>query len=257
LQPEIVTRGSVGNAVKEGIEKRIAGLINPSSVNQERNDERLMQTKSTNDLGGLEKLLPGGARTLPIGIPGNETAKFAGEIRNFETTNSPQTITPLANPLTKPSQAAPGVEQASIHAHLRENTWSQQFGEKIVWLAKNDQQSARININPPELGPVQITLSLNGDQAKVAFSSPHLEVRQAIENAMPQLKEMLSSAGINLGQSNVGANLSQQTPDNPYQAANGKHLADENAILPANEKALNTSNSSILLRGRGLVDLFA
>ena len=146
-------------------------------------------------------------------------------------------------------------DQPGIHTHLRESSWSQQFGEKIVWLAKNDQQSAQININPPELGPVQITLNLSGDQAKVTFASPHLEVRQAIENALPQLKEMFLTAGINLGQTNVGANLAQQNPDNPYQNANGKHLADENAILPANDKALNATASLVLQKGLSLIHI--
>ncbi|EKE18186.1 MAG: hypothetical protein ACD_10C00096G0001 [uncultured bacterium] len=264
LQPEIVARGSIGNLpTPEGIEKRIPGF--PSSANASAkpvfNEGRPAQTTLTNDLGTFEKFLPGGPRTAPSGIPGNETAKFAGEINTVETTSPTQSASTsastIATPLAKLSQAAP-TDQANIHSHLRESTWTQEFGEKVVWLAKNDQQSARININPPELGPVQITLSLNGDQAKIAFSSPHAEVRQAIESAMPQLKEMLSSSGINLGQSNVGANLSQQTPDNPYQAANAKHLADENAILPANDRAaLSQSSSLVLQRGRGLVDLFA
>ena len=157
----------------------------------------------------------------------------------------------------KQSREGLSADQSGIHTHLRESSWSQQFGEKIVWLAKNDQQSAQININPPELGPVQITLNLSGGEAKVTFASPHMEVRQAIENSLPQLKEMLSSAGINLGQTNVGANLAQQNPENPYHNANGKRLADENAILPANDKALNVTTSSVLQKGRGLVDLFA
>jgi flagellar hook-length control protein FliK len=68
---------------------------------------------------------------------------------------------------------------------------------------------------------------------------------------------MLSAAGISLGQTNVGANMTQQNPDNPYQTGNEKRLADENAILPANDKALSIGASLVLQRGRGLVDLFA
>lgn len=144
-----------------------------------------------------------------------------------------------------------------VNAHLHSASWPQQFGEKIVWLARNEQQSAQLTINPPQLGPIQISLNLSGDQASIAFASPHAEVRQAIESAMPQLKEMLSSAGISLGQSNVGANLSQQSAENPFADANGKRSADENAILPANDKAANAPGNPVLQRGRGLVDLFA
>jgi flagellar hook-length control protein FliK len=186
-------------------------------------------------------------------------AIIAGENRGPDSLPAANTLNghglnPVASGLEKP----PTVEQRpTVNAHLHSAAWPQQFSDKIVWLARNDQQSAQLTINPPQLGPIQISLNLSGDQATIAFASPHAEVRQAIESAMPQLKEMLSSAGINLGQSNVGGNLSQQPTDNPFADANGKRSADENAILPANDKAANAGNSAVLHRGRGLVDLFA
>lgn len=148
-------------------------------------------------------------------------------------------------------------KQPTISAPLNTPTWPAQFGEKIVWMAKSDQQSAQININPPQLGPIQITLNLNGDQANAVFASPNAEVRQAIETALPQLKEMLSFAGISLGDTSVGANLSQQSQQPPPQSANKAQLTDENAILPASANTASSVNTQIIHRGRGLVDLFA
>lgn len=136
-------------------------------------------------------------------------------------------------------------------------TWPQQFSEKIVWMAKNDQQTAQINISPPQLGPVQITLNLNGDSANVLFASPHAEVRQAIESSLPQLREMLASAGISLGESNVGANLAQQNQNNQFMMTDKNQSTDENAILPANEAGPTASSGQVPKAGRGLVDLFA
>lgn len=147
--------------------------------------------------------------------------------------------------------------ESKISPHLRDMSWSQSFGDQVVWITKSAVQSAQISINPPELGQMQITLSLTGDQAKLSFASPHLEVRQAIESAMPHLKEMLSLSGINLGQANVGAHLPQQQRETPPENTNGKRIEDENAILREIEGTLTSNNSAILQRGRGLVDLFA
>jgi flagellar hook-length control protein FliK len=147
--------------------------------------------------------------------------------------------------------------ESDVATHIQEKIWPQQFGEKIIWMAKADVQSAQINLNPPELGPIQITLNLSGDQAKLTFASPHLEVRQSIENALPQLKEMLSSSGISLGQANVGANLQQQPREAQFQSTNGRHSADENAILSGSEATIATGISTSTKQGRGLVDLFA
>ena len=188
----------------------------------------------------------------------SEAANFAAETDTADTNASP--LPALAGSISGQGRAhteTNATGQTSISAHLNENTWPQQFSEKMVWLAKNDQQSAQISINPPQLGPVQITLNLNGDMATMSFASPHAEVRHAIEGALPHLKEMLSSAGISLGQTNVGANMAQQNPENPFHAPNGKRVADENDILPANDKGGSTGLSQVLQKGRGLVDLFA
>lgn len=258
LPQEIQLRGAISSQIgAETLEKRITELNAGAEGILERSGAGNSKTSDTESLGIFDKLMSAAQRPEQSGTLGNEAASSAAETTiTSEMNNTVLTGTIDVN-TNRQSREALAADQASIHTPLRDSSWSQQFGEKMVWLAKNDQQSAQININPPDLGPVQITLNLSGDQAKLAFASPHAEVRQAIENALPQLKEMLSSAGINLGQTNVGANMTQQNPDNPYQTANGKHLPDENAILPANEKALSTSTSSVLQRGRGLVDLFA
>ena len=156
-----------------------------------------------------------------------------------------------------PAQHAAANNIPGVATPLQDNRWAQDFSEHIVWIAKNDQQVAQINIAPAQLGPVQITLNMNGDQASIAFASPHAEVRKAIEDAMPNLREMLSSAGISLGQSNVGAQLQQQQRDSSQLFANGNRSTGETAILPADSRSGSISTGLPIQRGRGLVDLFA
>lgn len=187
-------------------------------------------------------------------------AKAKGQ--TFETANiaaETATTTAAAAPAAQQTGNASAAAQINnkVETPLHSNAWSQDFGEKIVWMAKNDHQSAQLNINPPQLGPVQITLQINGDQASAIFASPHPEVRQAIESSLTQLKEMLASAGINLGQTDIGANLAQQNRDTPFQSANGNRSTGENAILPGIGNATDNGQSSPIQRGRGLVDLFA
>lgn len=171
-------------------------------------------------------------------------------------TSSFSTIVTAAAPehgITSPAKSAQTAPDKPAHTE----TWPQQFSDKIVWMAKSDQLSAQINISPPQLGPVQITLNINGDNASVLFTSPHAEVRQSIENSLPQLREMLAATGISLGQTNVGDNLAQQNQNNAYMMANKNHSTHENAILPANDTVPITASRQAQLQGRGLVDLFA
>lgn len=159
--------------------------------------------------------------------------------------------------ISQPLAHTPKETQAPVNTPLQDKQWPQSFGERVVWMAKNEQQVAQISINPPQLGPIQITLNLNGDQASAIFTSPHAEVRQAIQDAMPQLREMLSSAGVSLGQTNVGAQTPQQNKENPGQFANGNRSSGETAILSSDSNSGSASSGMIIQRGRGLVDLFA
>ena len=180
------------------------------------------------------------------------TANIAGETPAAAA--APQFSSQLASSLADSGKTTTRTEiQTPLHA----SNWNQDFANKVVWLAKGEQQQAQININPPQLGPIQITLHLNGDQASAVFASPHAEVRQAIESSLPQLREMLSASGVNLGQTDVGANLAQQNRETPFQTPNGTRSSGENAILPGSESAGKESSPSPLQRGRGLVDLFA
>lgn len=176
---------------------------------------------------------------------GNSTASIFASLLTNQTAQAQQTQ--QTTPLSTPSIATP----------IQDKHWAHEFSDRIVWVAKNDQQVAQINITPAQLGPVQITLNMNGDQASITFASPHAEVRKAIEDAMPNLREMLSTAGISLGQSNVGAQLQQQQRDTNPQLANGNRSTGETAILPADSRSGTLSTGLPVQRGRGLVDLFA
>jgi len=86
---------------------------------------------------------------------------------------------------------------------LRQNNWGRVLGQQLSWLVNNRMQEAEIRVNPPELGPLAIRMSLHQNQTNLIFFSHEAAVREAIENAMPRLREMLDSQGIYLNQAQV------------------------------------------------------
>jgi flagellar hook-length control protein FliK len=134
--------------------------------------------------------------------------------------------------------------------------WAQEFGEKIVWMAKNDQQQAHLSLNPAHLGPLRITLNLEADKAFATFTASTPEARQAIEEALPRLREMLSGAGIFLGDAQVGAQSREEARFSHAQYGESHPgNAGDTAILedgPLSERAMMSARQK-----EGLVDLFA
>jgi flagellar hook-length control protein FliK len=157
------------------------------------------------------------------------------------------------------AQAASGVATDRLAARVGTPAWNQQVGQKIVWMAAGEAQTATLTLNPPDLGPMQVVLSISNDQTSVAFSSNQLEVRQALENALPRLREMMSESGIALGNASVDAGMpdgrdAQQQAGrgegSSRRGAGGDHgQGDPGATLPvARTRPLGE---------RGMVDTFA
>lgn len=90
------------------------------------------------------------------------------------------------------------------------SAWDQALGQKVVWMVTGEQQSASLTLNPPDLGPLQIVLNVSNSQASATFTAAQPEVRQALEAAMPKLRDMLGEAGIQLGQATVNSGSPNQ-----------------------------------------------
>jgi flagellar hook-length control protein FliK len=133
-----------------------------------------------------------------------------------------------------------------------ERGWDQGLGDKLVWMASQKHQVAELHLNPPDLGPLKITLTLDHDQASAQFVSAHASVREAIEAAMPRLREMLADGGITLGNTSVSTDsFREQAQHEPraYQAPS--------AAPAAADSGAGTRGEHRLRRAHGLVDTFA
>ncbi|BBJ22495.1 flagellar hook-length control protein FliK [Candidatus Nitrotoga sp. AM1P] len=96
----------------------------------------------------------------------------------------------------------------SVDMPVTHKAWADEFSQKIVWVATQHGQTAELHLNPPQLGPVDILIKVDGDQATALFTSAHAVVRDAIEQALPKLREMLADNGIMLS----NATVSDQSP---------------------------------------------
>ncbi len=81
--------------------------------------------------------------------------------------------------------------------------WEKDLGSRINWMVQNQVQRAELQITPAHLGPLNLQIELNGSQASVSFTTPHAAVRETINNALPQLREMLEGQGLQLSGAGV------------------------------------------------------
>ena len=97
-------------------------------------------------------------------------------------------------------------------------------------------------------------IKVSGDQATALFTSPHAAVRDAIEQAMPRLRDMMADNGIMLG----NATVSDQAPrDQGQSAAQRAPVSPANNIRDIPVAAQSTTRVSPISRHNGIVDTFA
>lgn len=157
--------------------------------------------------------LRAGTETLPDKFKALSAVAQAAQERAALEAGTQKELAPVATVLAQvaplAAQAA-GVAADHLPARVGSPAWDQQVGQKIVWMVAGEEQSASLTLNPPDLGPLKVVLSVTNDQAHVAFSANQMEVRQALENALPRLREMMSESGIALGNATVDAGQPDQ-----------------------------------------------
>lgn len=210
-----------------------------------------------------EKSLPATANIAAQAAVAKEPAEAHGpaESQSFEAALAKEAQL-LANPhapVRTPQAATPAPASAPVATPVGAPGWGNEVGDKVVWMVGRQETRAELVLNPPQLGRIEVSLTMNGDQATATFTSANASVREALENAMPRLREVLQGAGISLGQTQVGAESfqqaaqQQQTGDNPGRG-NGRGNADgePQGLALGHEHAPGQ-----IKRGIGLVDTFA
>lgn len=213
--------------------------------------------------GRLSLQTPGMAPAANDGLPVAGAAILAAPLapKEFRPLQGDNAVTPVtghgiteAIGAARPSASQPAGTPSPVAAPLHDAAWPAEFSQKVVWMSRNDMQNAQITLNPPQLGPIEISLNIRNEQATAAFVSANPEVREAIESALPRLREMLAGAGVELGQANVSAES--------FRQADGRQANGESGSSTGRSEDGGHSVSSHVAamperRGNGLVDTFA
>lgn len=94
--------------------------------------------------------------------------------------------------------------------------------EKIAYWISNDVQKAEMKLDGLGDKPVEVSISMNGNQAHVAFRTDEVQARDALENASLQLKEMLQRDGVILSGMSVGTSASGNSGAGGQQDRNAR-----------------------------------
>ncbi|MCQ4347288.1 flagellar hook-length control protein FliK [Pseudomonas stutzeri] len=156
---------------------------------------------------------------------------------------------------TAQTAVAPGTAPGgpALTAPLASPQWQAGLGQQLIGLHQRGEQQVELHLHPAELGPLSISLKVSELGAQAQFLSAHPQVRAAVEQAIPQLREALAAQGISLGETSVGE---QRQPAGEQPAGDGGSRRDT-ARSEAGENPEEPLVSRPLRSLSGQVDLYA
>jgi hypothetical protein len=151
-----------------------------------------------------------------------------------------------------PINTASAQAQFKLDVPPQSPQWGEQIAKRISLMSTQDVQTARIQLDPPEMGALEVKIKIQNDHISVAFASGNQQVRDALEAQSPRLREMLEQQGINLDDVNVS--------DQPNQQAGGEGEGER--ALPGEENMMMNDQeqgeeTAVEVQSDLLVDYFA
>lgn len=180
---------------------------------------QFMKTFSTKDVDISKELL------MQAGNQGSNGLKLVDQLSSMDKPINALTSINNSSMQTTSSSEQSGMMLRRIEVPVQQAGWGDAVGNRLMMMVNDKIQTAKIHLNPAELGSIEVKVSINQDQASVHFISSHTAVRDAIEEAFPRLREMFQQNGISL----ADANVSQESPQQGNTYSDERH--DASALL--------------------------
>ncbi|EOX4458161.1 flagellar hook-length control protein FliK [Vibrio antiquarius] len=123
-------------------------------------------------------------------------------------------------------------QQAQLPLQLTKELANEQVAEKVQMMMSKNLKNLDIRLDPPELGRMQIRMTMNNDVANVHFTVNNPQARDIIEQTLPRLREMLAQQGMQLADSSVqqqnsGQQQGRYTAEQHGQSAQGSGFSGQ------------------------------
>ena len=159
-------------------------------------------------------------------------------------------------------RVAPAGSDITLATPVTSPLFAQSLGAQVSLLAKDGVQTAVLQLNPAEMGPITVQIVMDGSAARVEFQAAQADTRALIETSLPALAGALQDAGLTLAGGGVFEQPSGRQPPQAEPDTSHRQRGDSGRDKLDNLDSRRRSSTSPIagLRNtpaRGLVDLLA
>jgi len=246
--------GDVESADREADESSQGGQT-PSDADRWNTQSFVAALASRGIDGGLERgSLSEGSVIGSVTSPSAELAASisAAVLRPEAMTAPPSAARELASTHTAPLP----LPDPRMTAEDRSRTFAEAVAQRVIGQIRNENWSVSLQLEPRNMGSMDINLSLRGNEVTATVGVANVEVRAMLEAGLPRLRESLESSGLQLAGWSFGQSGQRARGDStsiPYITQAYRERGDE-------ADGLSEASAAAALRGRPessqVVDLF-
>ena len=248
---------SIAERVRAVLNTAAGGSL-PSTFDQSRPESALLTQEST---ALADKPAPAAdtlfSKLLQAGGPVTDHSDSAAATR----------LTPLAaavaedarqpllggQPIPEKADAVNAVIQRSLQQPVLAGEAGRQLGERLALMVRGDIQQATIRLDPPELGMMDVRITVQNDQTQVQIVVQSPQVREALESQSVRLREFLEQQGLSLAK----LDIREESAGHHQAGSDQGNDSDGNANgLAAGDDETTDESAGSVAWGQGLVDHF-
>lgn len=148
------------------------------------------------------------------------------------------------------SQATSASAATALTTQVGTSDWTEELGAKLTWMANQGIGSASLQLSPEHLGPLQVSISVHEGQASVWFGAAQADTRTALQQSLPQLRQLLANQGLNL----ADAGVSREAPRGQDRQSSTRSATSLSAATAVN--ADSSGGRGAITGGLGLLDTY-
>lgn len=223
-------------------------LLAPGSAPAPLADPRAPAQAST----GFASLLVQAQQAQPA-----PNAEAAAAARPAESAAMMLVQAPAAPISAGPPDVAAAVHQAALPSRPLDAPFGGDLAAEVRVMLNGGMQRAELSLNPPELGPVRIELTLTAQTADINLMAAHSMTREGLSLALPELRQMLAGQGLSLGHAGVSSGQQGQAFAEAQQQARAMPHGMRTPAGGPETGAGWASGSAVVRPSRGMLDLYA
>jgi len=112
--------------------------------------------------------------------------------------------------------------------------------DKVMVMINQKIQQVEIQLDPPEMGNIHVRVNLQNEQAAVQFVVQNQQAKDALEQNMAKLRDMLAESGVDVGEASIEQRQAQEQNNEGFdgQANRGEGGESDEAMGNKNDNSV-------------------